>query len=135
MRNVFAGLASTRFHRPVVPWPKFGTRGLGLSEEAQTIIRSVRTFTNALNWFACEPHPDLLSHDDGVYLMAKPGSFYAIGFDGGGYVDLDASALKGSANLKWMNMHGGEWIDGGQVKPGKIHVQTPEDGLWMALVQ
>ena len=52
--------------------------------------------------------------------MAKPGEFYAIGFDGSGSVVLDASALNGSENLKWMNMRQGQWIDGGAVKSGKI---------------
>ena len=132
MRNVFAGLASTRFHRPV-PW-NGGTRGLGLSDEAQRILRSVRAFTDALDWFVCEPRPDLLSHDDGVYLMAQPGRQYALGFDGGGSVDLDAHALPGPAELRWINMHEGKWISGGRIKPGRISVQTPGDGLWMALV-
>jgi len=132
MRNVFAGLASTRFHRPV-PW-NGGTRGLGLSDEAQRILRGVRAFTDALDWFVCEPRPDLLSHDDGVYLMAQPGRQYALGFDGGGSVDLDAHALPGHAELRWMNMHEGKWINGGRIEPGRISVQTPGDGLWMALV-
>ena len=61
MRNLFAGLASSRFHRPVVPWPEFGTRGLDLSQEAQTINRSVRSFTDAVEWFPGEPHPSLLA--------------------------------------------------------------------------
>jgi len=132
MRNVFAGLASTRFHRPV-PW-NGGTRGLGLSDEAQRILRSVRAFTDALDWFVCEPRPDLLSHDDGVYLMAQPGRQYALGFDGGGSVDLDAHALPGPAELRWINMREGKWINGGRIEPGRISVQTPGDGLWMAIV-
>lgn len=136
MRNIFAGLASTRFHRPVVPWPEpWGTRGLGLSDEAQQVIRSVRRFTNSINWFECEPRPDLLSHQDGVYLMAFEGKQYALGFDGGGIVDLNARSLAGSARLKWMNIHKGEWIDGSQVEPGLITLQTPDDGMWMVLIK
>ena len=133
MRNVFAGLASTRFHRPV-PW-NGGTRGLGLSDEAQQILRAVRTFTDAADWFVMEPGPELLSHDDGVYLMVEPGRQYALGFDGGGSVELDASALPGPAELQWMNFHAGEWIDGGRVEPGPIALQTPGDGLWMARIR
>lgn len=135
MRNVFAGLASTRFHRPVVPWSgPGGTRGLGLSEEAQQVIRSVRRFTDAIDWFECKPRPDLLSHQDGVYLMALEGKQYALGFDGGGTVDLNASSLTGTASMRWMNMHLGEWIEGGQVEPGVIALQTPDEGLWMVLI-
>lgn len=133
LRNVFAGLASTRFHRPV-PW-NGGTRGLGLSEEAQRTLRSVRDFTDALDWFTLEPRPDLLSHDEGVYLMAQPGRQYALGFDGGGSVELDARALSEPAQLRWMNMHKGEWIDGGRIEPGRIFLETPGDGLWMALIR
>jgi hypothetical protein len=132
LRNVFAGLASTRFHRPV-PW-NGGSRGLALSDEAQRILRSVRTFTNALDWFTLEPRPDLRSHDNGVYLMAQPGRQYALGFDGGGSVALDARALPGPAQLRWMKMHENKWIDAGQVEPGRISLKTPSDGLWMALI-
>jgi hypothetical protein len=112
-----------------------GTRGLGLSDEAQRILRSIRTFTDALNWFALEPRPDLLSHDDGVYLMARPGRQYALGFDGSGSVELDARALSGPAELRWMNVHEGKWIDAGQVQPGRIALKTPDDGLWMAMIR
>jgi hypothetical protein len=132
LRNVFAGLASTRFHRPV-PW-NGGTRGLGLSEEAQRILRSVRAFTGALDWFKMQPRPDLLSHDKGVYLMASLGRHYALGFDGGGTVELDARALSGPAELRWMNMRDAKWIEGEEVEPGRISLQTPGDGLWMAMI-
>jgi hypothetical protein len=133
MRNVFAGLASTRFHRPV-PW-NGGTRGLGLSDEAQRILRSVRTFTDALDWFAMQPRHDLLSHDNGVYLMAQLGRQYALGFDGRGSVELEVRALSEPPQLRWMNMHQGEWIDGGRIEPGRISLKTPGDGLWMALIR
>ncbi len=132
IRNIFAGLASTRFHRPV-PW-NGGSRGLGLSEEAQGILRSIRAFTDALDWFAMQPRPDLLSHDEGVYLMAQPGRQYALAFDGGGSVELDARALPAPAQLQWMNLHDGKWIDGGRVEPGRIVLKTPSDGLWMAKI-
>ncbi len=133
LRNVFGGLASTRFHRPV-PW-NGGTRGLGLSDEAQRILRSIRTFTDALDWFALEPRPNLLSHDNGVYLMAEPGRQYALGFDGGGSVELDARALTGLAQLRWMNLREDDWIDGGQVEPGRVSLKTPGDGLWVAMIR
>ncbi|MBN1513366.1 MAG: hypothetical protein JXB13_15220 [Phycisphaerae bacterium] len=132
LRNIFAGLASTRFHRPV-PW-NTGTRGLGLSEEAQRTLRSVRGFTGALDWFALEPRPDLLSHDNGVYLMADPGRQYTLGFDGGGSVELDGRVLRGPAQLRWMNVQEGTWIEGGRIDPGRISLKTPDDGLWMALI-
>jgi hypothetical protein len=132
LRNVFAGLASTRFHRPV-PW-NGGSRGLALSDEAQRVLRSVRTYTNALDWFTLEPRPDLLSGDNGVYLMAQPGRQYALGFDGGGSVELDARALSGPARLRWMSMHDDKWIDGGRIEPGRVSLKTPADGLWMGLL-
>ena len=134
MRNVFAGLAATRFHRPVPYWNGEGNRGLGLSEEAQQVIRSIRTFTNALDWFEMQPQPGLLSHDEGVYLMASPGIQYAIGFDGAGSVVLDASALKVNGELKWMNLNEGNWSDGVQIEPGKIILNTPGEGYWLAMI-
>jgi hypothetical protein len=134
LRNVFAGLAATRFHRPVPYWNGEGNRGLGLGEEAQQIIRSIRTFTNALDWFEMKPQPGLLSHNEGVYLMATAGKQYAIGFDGAGSVFLDASALKVDGKLEWMNLHEGKWIDGGHIEPGNILLNTPGEGYWLAMI-
>jgi hypothetical protein len=49
-------------------------------------------------------------------------------------VALDAGVLKGSGELKWMNVNEGKWIDGGQVEPGTITLKTPGEGYWLALI-
>ncbi len=53
-RNIFAGLAASRFHRP--------TSGLGLNWIAQSNIKSMRMLVEELNVFTCEPHNDLLEN-------------------------------------------------------------------------
>jgi hypothetical protein len=84
----------------------------------------MRRFTDSFDWFEMAPHPELLSHDDGVYLMAQPGRQYAVGFDGGGTVELDATPLRGPAQLRWINAHEGEWIE--------LRTLTPDP--WLAVV-
>jgi len=73
-RIVFAGCASSRFHRP--------DSGLGLSDEAQEVIRAARNFTDAFDLFSCEPRPDLLSDcaDNECYLLADPPGTFALYF-------------------------------------------------------
>ncbi len=127
MRNLFAGLAASRFHRP--------PRGLGLNDEAMQIIRSVRKFTDALDWFRCEPRPDLLSHGERVYLMAEPPRQYALGFDGPGHVELDLRDLPGPAELRWMNLHKGKWVRPQPLEPGVQRIETPGDAIWLAMLR
>jgi hypothetical protein len=66
--------------------------------------------------------------------MAQPGRQYALGFDGAGSVKLDARALPAPAGLRCMNLHEGKWIDGGEVEPGWISLQTPGPGQWLAMI-
>ncbi|MEX2545987.1 MAG: hypothetical protein WD316_12735 [Phycisphaeraceae bacterium] len=127
MRNLFAGLASSRFHRP--------PRGPGLNHEAAAIIASVRKFTSELDWFRCAPAPELLSHGEGVYLMAEPGRQYALAFDGPGRVELDLRDLPGPAELRWMKLHKGKWVRPQRVEPGVQTLETPGDALWLAMVR
>ncbi len=81
-RNIFAGCASTRFHRP--------PSGSGLDADAQRMIRAARVFTDAFNIFHCEPRPDLLDDCDlnEAYCLAAPGTVYALFMPKGGEVKL-----------------------------------------------
>ena len=73
-RNIFGGLATARFHRP--------PNGLGLTETAQASIKSMRTLTNEMDIFTCEPYNDLLSNriENEAYTFANPGQEYAVYF-------------------------------------------------------
>jgi len=102
-RNIFGGFASSRFHRP--------PSGIGLSELAQTMIRSARELTGAIDLFRCEPHPELLGEreENEAYCLAQPGGQYAVYFPDGGDVSLDLSAAEGPLRLRWYDIGAGRW--------------------------
>lgn len=83
-RDIFAGHASVRFHRP--------PSGIGLSEEAQYQIRSARKFTSSIDFFNLVPHNDLLSEREPneAFCLAKEDlDEIAVYFPAGGSVRLD----------------------------------------------
>ncbi len=133
-RNVFGGCASARFHRP---GPSRQYFGLGLSELAQTHIRSMRKLTDAMNVFACTPRNDLLSdrQPNQAYCLAKPGERYAVYFPDSGGVKLDVSAVQGELEVRWLDIARSAWqepqiVSGG----GTMQLKTPGKGQWAALV-
>jgi len=132
-RNIFGGLASSRFHRPA--------SGLGLNVIAQAHIRSMRMFTDALDIFTCEPHNDLLSDRswNEAYCTANPGVAYGVFFPDGGNVQLDVGAAGGrSLTLRWLDIRQSGWSGTKTVsadEQGLLHLVTPtEEGYWAALV-
>jgi len=128
-RNVFGGLAGARFHRP--------PSGLGLSEEAQAHIRSMRMLTDGLDIFTCEPGNDLLTNrkENGAYVTADPGRVYAVYFPDGGTVDLDLGDTPGRLQVRWLDIGSSAWtreeeLEGG----GTITLTAPGAGYWGAIV-
>jgi hypothetical protein len=138
-RNILGGLASSRFHRP--------PSGLGLSEIAQSHIRSMRTFTDAMDVFSCEPHNDLLANRswNEAYCAANPGGEYAVFFTDGGNVLLDVSGAAGKPlRVRWMDIRDSRWIEESRdAEPQQeidgrpfLRLITPtEEGYWAVLVQ
>jgi hypothetical protein len=134
-RNIFGGLASSRFHRP--------PSGLGLGPIAQAHIQSMHMLTDVLNIFDCEPHTELLSHRswNEAYCTARPGSKYAVFFPDGGDVLLDiGTAHISSVNLRWLDIRASQWVDGDfsleLVDDHFLRLVTPrEEGYWAVLVQ
>ena len=132
-QNVFAGCASTRFHRP--------TRGsgIGLGPEAQQVIRSARTFTDAFDIFHTEPHPDLLSEreENEAYCLAKPGEVYALYFPEGGDVRLKIGHTERALTLRWFDPTTARFAHP-QPLPGgpTVRLDTPtRKHTWLALIQ
>ncbi len=155
-RNVFAGVSAVRFHRP--------TSGLGLNEVAQSHIRSMRTFTDELGVFTCEPRPDLLDDDmhwgmsrlvelcrssdqpeltrDAMgwgleaYCLADPGRAYAVCFPNGGAVQLDCSAVEGDVRLRWLDVRASRWTYEERKPAGnRMPLTAPSGAFWAVLVQ
>lgn len=129
-RNIFGGLATTRFHRPPA--------GLGLGDIAQSHIRSMRMITDEMCIFRCEPHNDLLDRRgwNEAYCTAEPGKQYAVFFPDGGNVFLDVSAGKGTWTVRWLDIRSSTWQDPQQMDADeRLTLATPqEEGYWAVLV-
>jgi hypothetical protein len=129
-RNVFAGVAAVRFHRP--------PSGIGLSDTAQRMIKSAREVTDAVDLFACEPRPDLLSDrdDDAAYCLANPGREYLVYFPRAGEATLDLSAADRDKTLRWYDVEAGRWA-GDEAVPvaGPLRLQAPANGRWAAAIR
>jgi hypothetical protein len=133
-RNIFGGLASSRFHRP--------SSGLGLNPIAQAHIRSMRMLHERLAFVRSEPHNDLLSNRswNEAYCTAIPGEAYAVFFPDGGDVRLDVSAVEGETlRVDWLDVRACEWrcsIPVSRSAAGdQLHLVTPtEEGYWVAWV-
>jgi hypothetical protein len=133
-RNLFAGCAATRFHRP---YPASSNGGWGLTPTAQTTFASARMLMDRFDLFAGEPRNDLLSErsSNEAYCLAKPGKQYAVYFPEGGEVKMDVSGANGMLQVRWLNIARGRWqepdaVDGGEI----LELKTPDDGHWAALV-
>jgi len=130
IRSAFFGAASVRFHRP--------PSGIGLSEEAQAVIRSVRDLSDRMAWLDAAPHNDLLSdrEENEAYCRARPGHEYGVYFPDGGSVTLDLGDLSGDVSVVWLEVLPERWtppelIGGG----GTVVLEAPGRGHWIALVQ
>lgn len=131
-RNIFGGLAGTRFHRP--------DSGLGLSDLAQVNLRSMRALLFCMDIFTCQP--DAKSHllsereDNEAYLTYCEGQQYALYFPNGGQVKLDLSAAPGEWNLVWLDIQKSTLSDPESIQGGKaVEIKTPEpNGYWAAVL-
>ncbi len=129
-RNIFAGAASARFHRPV--------SGLGLGKKAQANIRSTRMLTDRINIFACAPRNDLLSDrsQNEAYCIANPTTEYAVYFPDGGQVTLDVSSRNSGASVQWLDIMNCKWLSTQKVQSGsRLKLHCPSKGHWAVLVK
>ena len=133
-RNIFGGLASARFHRP--------DSGVGLSEIAQAHLKSIRTLTNEMDVFTCEPHNALLSdrEENEAYAFAHLGQEYAVYFPNGGSVNIDlrhggkVDAQKGT--VQWLDIAKSEWTQEAEIRFGdSVPLSAPTQAHWAVLIQ
>jgi len=130
-RNIIGGSASSRFHRPIT--------GIGLSEKAQSHIRSMRMLTEELDIFRCVPDSKnaLLSDRDPneAYLTYINSEQYAVYFPDGGSVRLDLSGVTGKFRLRWLDIANSRWADLQEIDGGsRITLAAPGPGHWAALL-
>jgi hypothetical protein len=137
-RNIFGGLASSRFHRP--------PSGLGLSKIAQAHIKSMRMLTDEMNIFTCQPHTGLLANRswNEAYCIANPGVEYAVFFPDGGNVLLNVSAASGrSLAVRWLDIRKTQWVGRESVAEFEqvgsdtflVLITPTEEGYWAALIK
>jgi hypothetical protein len=115
-RNLVAGVAGVRFHRP--------TTGIGLSPAAQNCIRATRKIESNVKFWDVAPRLDLLTdrEPDEAYVAADPGRAYILYFskNGGGSVGLKLDRYPDATfALRWVNIATGDWgptatIEGGR---------------------
>jgi hypothetical protein len=128
-RSIFAGCASARFHRP--------PSGLGLSETAQTQIRSMRMLTDEFRIFSTQPRNDLLDNrqPNEAYCLADPGSAYAIYFTDGGEVTLDLSAANGQWQRRWLAIGESNWKAAESFRANdRLNLKAPGGGQWVLVL-
>lgn len=132
-RNIFAGAASVRFHRP--------PSGIGISELAQRMIRSAREVMDAFDFQACRPAPDLITADsDEAYLLATapdaPRPQCAVYLPRKGRVTLRAMSPCSRAEVRWYAIDDTAWAGEEQVDfAGEVSLQTPGGGRWAAVIR
>jgi len=132
-RNLIAGVAGVRFHRP--------TSGIGLYPEAKNCISATRKVETKVKFWDVEPRLDLLTdrQSDDAYLAADPGKAYILYFtkNGGGSVGLKLDSYPDTTfELRWVNVGAGNWgpttiISGGST----VTIERP-DGVshWVATI-
>lgn len=148
-KNVFAGAASARFHRPEGHW------GIGLSEHAQANLKAMSMLLEEFDVFDASPHPDLLSSYVSLpsssmeaYCLAEIGEAYAVYFPEGRYtIELDPWVYVDSVRIRWLDIDEGTWSEeeirsveweGGLSNwgdRGRIQLTTPSNTSAVALVE
>jgi hypothetical protein len=132
-RNLVAGVASVRFHRPL--------SGIGLSEESKACISATRKIESLIKFWNVDPRLDLLSErePDEAYLAARPGEEYILYFthNGGGSVGLNLEKYSGSEfNITWVNIDTAVSKEGSKIAGGEIvTINRPDDSAhWVAAI-
>lgn len=128
-RDLIAGSASCRFHRP--------GGGIGLNDTAKACILSARKAENVVKFWQVRPRMDLLSNreEDEAYLAAEPRKKYVLYFTDGGSVGLNLKGGRDRFQLRWINVRTGNWADKKTITGGKVvTINAPDKGPWVAAI-
>jgi hypothetical protein len=148
-KNIFAGAAAARFHRPEDGW------GIGLNEHARTNLEAMSMLLEAFDMFEARPHPDLLHSYAGTppasmeaYCLAEIGEAYAVYFPEGRFtIELDPWVYAERIRVRWLDIDEGTWSepevrsvtwDGGLGNwgfRGRIRLTTPGNESYVALLE
>ena len=131
-RNLLAGVAGVRFHRP--------TAGLGLCDATKNCMRATRKVESKVKFWDVEPHLDLLTNrePDEAYLAADSGKAYILYFTrkGGGSVGLKLNDHPHAEfALYWVNIDTGEWGSRTTLRGGRtVTIATDDASHWVAVI-
>ncbi|MBW8039104.1 MAG: hypothetical protein FVQ85_03795 [Planctomycetes bacterium] len=128
-RNLIAGSASCRFHRPGA--------GIGLNDTAKSCIKAARKVESLIKFWDIEPRMELLSNreTDEAYLAAQPGKRYVLYFTDGGSVALNLKPYKSKFKLRWVDVRSGDWGDRTAIIGGKtVTIAAPKKGPWVGVI-
>lgn len=125
-RNIFAGHASARFHRP--------NFGHGLNHIAQHHIKSMRMLSDSIDIFNVKPANHILDNreENEAYCIAVDEEEFAIYFTGQGEVTLNIQP--GKYEVNWLQVRTSQW---GETNTQEFPVQlnTPSDDQWVVMVR
>jgi len=132
-RNLIAGVAGVRFHRP--------TSGIGLYTAAKNCISATRKVETRVKFWDVEPRLDLLTNrqPDEAYLAANPGNAYILYFtkNGGGSVGLKLDNYPDTTfKLRWVNIGTSDWGSATTISGGSTVTIDRPDGSshWIATI-
>ena len=129
-RNLLAGSASVRFHRP--------PSGIGLNELSKACIQSARKVHGLAPLWTLRARNDLLTDraEDEAYLAARPGEAYVLYFTDGGSVGLDLRGARGALDLRWVQIAKGQWGPTAALRgEAVIKIAAPGKGGWVAVIR
>ena len=120
-RNIFAGHASARFHRPEA--------GIGLNRLAQANIKSMRSVTDEVDLFSMVPSNQLFKKrgPNEAYCLSNKKDEYLIYFPAGGVVELIIP--EGTYSVRGLLIDKTYWMESKNIQyPGVI--VAPHDEAW-----
>jgi len=120
IRSCLFGSASVRFHRP--------PSGLGISDTAQSVIRSLRLATDRIDFFEAAPANELLTgrESNEAYCRAAPGKCYIVYFPDRGEVELDLEVSGIEPLVERLDVLSTEWYaEKAVVANGRLKLTSP----------
>lgn len=127
VRNVLFGAASARFHRP--------TSGIGVSEKARAVIRSLRMATDSIDFFRARPfHEPLSNRDDNeAYAIGNSGGEMIVYFPGKGQVNLEIPQKK--FQIHWLDVNKAAWQKPKVVRGKDLSLKNPFERHGIAIIK